>query len=71
MRASHGRETDRPVPGKVLHWVSGRMQTVQFWRFDLKARLHPLHPELSLSDLPLSDLSVPKLAFAHSGIRVV
>lgn len=71
MRASHGWETNRPVPCKVLHGVGGRMQTVQFWRFDLKAWLHPLHSKLPLSDLSLPYLSLPQLTLTHAGVCVV
>lgn len=69
--ASHVLETNRPVPCKVLHGVSGRMQAVHFWRFDLEARLHPLHSHLPLSDLPLPHLSLPQLTLTHAGVCVV
>lgn len=66
MRAGHGGETNRSVPGKVLHWVGGRMQALQFRRFDFEAWLHPFHPHLPLAELPLSEL-----ALAHVGVGVI
>lgn len=71
MRASHGWETDGPVSGKVLHGVGGRMQTVQLWRLDLKARLHPLHSKLPLTNLSFPDLPLSQLPLTHAGVCVV
>lgn len=66
MRAGHGRETNRSVPGEVLHRVGGRMHAFQFRRFDFESRLHPFHPHLPLADLPLSDLTL-----THVGVGII
>lgn len=71
MWASHVLEPNGPVSGKVLHGVGGRMQAVQFWRFDLEAWLHPLHSHLPLTDLPFPHLSLPQLTLTHAGVCIV